>query len=315
MTRLLYEEVFREAVAACLPERFVRQRLATVPLNARFVYGLALGNAAISMVRGAGPVMHGLAITRDDDRTRLPKGWAVHTPDASSAIAIMDLVATATADDVILVLLSAGAELILPEELQDRGLAVLAAARLVTLVASDRRSDYHDELCGSPMAPPREIDDYTVVTTNAMFTGAVQAALATRVTQAQTLVPLRGVAPDVTSVAIACVAGWQEHRHPVVDFVGRQCKAPPGRARLLAIALAQLLEGTNGRALVAASSGWDDGPVLPGRPRPAGAFVDGTSWATLRDAPDKLEALHDMGALVITQLTGIDYAGDIVIVG
>lgn len=305
LDRLVCEQVFRAAVEACLPERFVKLRLRTVSAGGRFVYGLALGNAAISMLRGAGPVMHGIAITRDDDRLRIPKGWAVHAPDATAATAILDLIATATSEDVIVLLLSAGAEQILPPELQRGGLARLAAGRVIVMIASDRRDDRPDELAGAPFD---DAGDAHVVTPSGLFAGAIQTATLAHHTQVELLSPMPG---DQAHVADLLASEVSARGYPVLYVQARG----HGGARSLAIELARAIAGTSRHAFVAASSGWDDGPARAGHPRPAGAFVDGDDWAVLEAAGDRLDALHGIGALVVTQLTGIDYGGDIVIVG
>ncbi|MFT3691509.1 MAG: DUF4147 domain-containing protein [Kofleriaceae bacterium] len=309
--RIASENVFRAAVEACLPERFIKHYLQRVPARARFVYGLAIGNAAVSMLRGAGPVMHGIAITRDDDRHRIPKGWAIQTPDASAATAILDLVATASPDDILIVLLSAGAETILPADLRQGGLARIAACPLYTLIASDRRDDKPEELAGAPTLPERQQDRSHVIVPYGMFAAAFQMALRDYATQAHILSPMMGSAAQI---ARQLVGELNARNYPLLYFQAAG-SAPAPQARLLAIELASVIAGTNRRAFVAASSGWDNGPAHPGRPRPAGAFVDGQSWAKLDQLDDKLVALDGIGASVITQLTGIDYGGDIVMIG
>jgi glycerate-2-kinase len=317
--RLICEDVFRGAVAASTPGRFVRAWLGDDPVRSRYVFGLALGNAAISMLRGAGPVLHGIAISRDDDRTNLPKGWSTHPPDETATVAILDLVAAATADDVILVMLSAGAEAMLTPALAHGGLARVAPAPIRTVVASDRTGDDLAVLCGAPTIPKRPIDHASVIAVG-VFGASIQSELIKRHFEIHLTSQARG---DVDHVARVLVDEARWRAVPLATFLCRdELVLPPGqtcRAQTLALAVARRLAGLELTAFVAASNGWD-GPHLAGRPHPAGAFVDGTTWATVSAAmadpfADVPGALDRVGALVYTQLTGLDYGGDIVIIG
>lgn len=311
--RLICEDVFRGAVAACTPGRFVRAWLGDDPVRSRYVYGLALGNAAISMLRGAGPVLHGIAISRDDDRTNLPKGWSAHPPDASTGLAILDLVAAAGVDDVILVLLSAEADTMLTSELARGGLARAATSPIRTVVASDLPGDDLTVLAGAPTIPKRPRDHASVIAVG-VFGASIQSELLKRHYE----IHLASHAGEIDQVARALVDEARRRGHPVATFLGRDRAARATcRAQTLALALARELAGEELTAFVAASSGWD-GPHVVGRPHPAGAFVDGTTWAQLAMADpfaDVRAALDHVGALVFTQLTGLDYGGDIVIIG
>jgi glycerate 2-kinase len=96
-----------------------------------------------------------------------------------------------------------------------------------------------------------------------------------------------------------------------------------GRAQQLALVLARWLRGSSRSALVVGTDGVD-GPPPPGRPSPAGAWVDGTTWDAIaaigRDPAEALAArdagtaLATAGALVVTGPSGINHA-DLVIVG
>jgi hydroxypyruvate reductase len=96
-----------------------------------------------------------------------------------------------------------------------------------------------------------------------------------------------------------------------------------GRAQQLALDVAHQLRGTDASAFVAGSDGVD-GPPPKGRPAPAGAYVDGTTWdaiiaagidpAAALQRRDAGTALAAVGALVITGPTGINHA-DIAVVG
>jgi glycerate-2-kinase len=317
--RLICEDVFRGAVAACTPGRFVRAWLGDDPVRSRYVFGLALGNAAISMLRGAGPVLHGIAISRDDDRTNLPKGWSTHPPDATASVAILDLVAATTADDVILVLLSAGADAMLTPALAHGGLARLAPAPIRTVVASDLPGDDLTVLSGAPTIPKRPIDHASVIAVG-VFGASIQSELIKHHYDMHLTSQPRGEVDEVARVLVD-EARWRGV--PLATFLcGDELVLPSGqpyRAQTLALALARKIAGLDLAAFVAASSGWD-GPHIAGQPHPAGAFVDGTTWATVSAAmaepfADVRGALDRVGALVYTQLTGLDYGGDIVIIG
>jgi glycerate-2-kinase len=132
--------------------------------------------------------------------------------------------------------------------------------------------------------------------------------------------PLAG---DVAAVAeqLAGPAGprvaWGEPtvRIPAVHGVG-------GRAQQLALELARRLRGTARGALVVGTDGID-GPPPPGRPSPAGAWVDGATWdaiaaagidpAAALAACDAGTALAAVGALVVIGPTGINHADLILI--
>ena len=124
--RAICEAVFREAVVACDPALRVGEALAREPLRDRNVIGLAVGKAALAMVRGAGPVTRGLVVTTRtqhldkrsaSDNLAIPSGWYVtyggHPfPDDDSLAAgqrAIELVSSAEADDVVLALISGGA--------------------------------------------------------------------------------------------------------------------------------------------------------------------------------------------------------------
>jgi len=96
-----------------------------------------------------------------------------------------------------------------------------------------------------------------------------------------------------------------------------------GRSQQLALELSRRLRGTDRSALVAGSDGID-GPFPRGRPAPAGAFVDGTTWDRIVAAGldpaaalagcDAGRVLHAVGALFVTGPTGVNHA-DLVILG
>ncbi len=96
-----------------------------------------------------------------------------------------------------------------------------------------------------------------------------------------------------------------------------------GRAQQLALELARQFRDTSLSAFVAGTDG-KDGPATEGRPSPAGAYVDGSTWQRLADLGidgdvalarcDAGTALYAIDSLFISGPTGINHA-DLVIVG
>lgn len=175
--------------------------------------------------------------------------------------------------------------------------------------------------------PPEELrvareDVARVIAPMQAFSRAAAAVLADRRIDAHRI--LAPIAGDVRTVA----ARLATHDHPIVAWGEPTLKLPVdpgegGRAQQLALELARLLAGTARCALVVGSDGID-GPPPKDRPAPAGAFVDGTTWAAIIAAGiepmaalercDAGTALAAVGALVITGPTGINHA-DLVILG
>ncbi len=134
------------------------------------------------------------------------------------------------------------------------------------------------------------------------------------------------IAGDIEAVARMLAArgeamsfvAWGEPtlRVPAVHGAG-------GRAQQLALVLARWLRGTSRSALVVGTDGVD-GPPPAGRPAPAGAWVDGTTWDAIASAGrdpaaalatcDAGTALAAAGALIVTGPSGINHA-DLVILG
>ncbi|MEO8554072.1 MAG: DUF4147 domain-containing protein [Kofleriaceae bacterium] len=365
--RLGCEAVFRAAVAACDPEQRVRWTLAANPPQGRFVFGLAIGKAAQAMARGAGPVFHGVCVTHSLDGMAMPKGWyvieAAHPiPDERSLAAgdaVCDLVASATAEDVVIALISGGASALVERpvaglsieqfvreiqtlaetgadihalnaartarsQLKGGKLAELSAAPVRTLVASDVVDDDVRVVGSGPTCTRRLGDTCTLAIPIRSFVQAIEVELRHHVTwidvRRDPLVApvatcadelLAGLDGDATRIA------WGE---PVLPLPAERGEG--GRAQQLALELARRIRATDRFAFVAGSDG-QDGPKPFGRPAPAGAFVDGTTWDRIADHLDPAAALarcdagtalDRVGALVITQATGINH-GDVVILG
>jgi glycerate 2-kinase len=119
--RELAEAVLRDVIAACDPAARVREALVEPGIAARLAgrrrLGIAVGKAALAMVRGAGEVAEGIAVVPAGGGGELPPGWrlmeATHpVPDARSVAAgeaLLALVRRAGDGDVVLALLSGGA--------------------------------------------------------------------------------------------------------------------------------------------------------------------------------------------------------------
>lgn len=131
------------------------------------------------------------------------------------------------------------------------------------------------------------------------------------------------VAGDVEAVAAQLTA----EPGAIVAWGEPTVRLPPGhgaggRAQQLALLLARAFRGTARSALVAGTDGID-GPPPPGRPTPAGAWVDGATWdaiaaagidpAAALAACDAGTALAAAGALIVTGPSGINHA-DLILV-
>lgn len=324
--RLTCEAVFRAAVAACDPAKHVRAHLAAAPVHGRLVYGLAIGKAALAMARGAGPVFHGVCVTNSLDHLPVPKGWYViesshPIPDERSlaaADAVIDLVASAGPDDVVLALISGGAS-----ALVERPVAGLSLERFVAEVkaVSDRGASIHElnaariarsqikggklaEGCAAPVvtlvASDVFDDDLRIVGSGPTCTGRAR-------DRCELAIPMRAFCdafhgelrrhatavdyfPDpITTSVVACADRFRFSKdHPSLAW-GEPTIALPaghgtgGRAQQLALELAKRISGAERIAFVASSDG-QDGPKPADRPAPAGAFVDGTTWLAIRKA-------------------------------
>ncbi len=173
--------------------------------------------------------------------------------------------------------------------------------------------------------PPEELriarDDVArVIAPMHSFSRAAAASLADRGIDAHRI--LAPIAGDVGAAAIRIAA----HGHPIVAWGELTLKLPKdpgegGRSQQLALELARRLAGSQRAAFVAGSDGVD-GPLPKERPAPAGAYVDGTTWAAISAAGidpmaalercDAGTALAAVGALVIVGPTGLNHA-DLVI--
>ena len=316
--------------------------------------GFAVGKAAIAMARAAGPIPCGLVVSPHGTTGALPPGWTGMTaghpePDDASVAAgaaVRALVESAGPDDVVLALISGGASALIEQprvplaefrariaavmaggaaiaelnaartalsELKGGQLARLCRGRIVTLVASDVVGDRLDVIGSGPTIPPRAQDRAELVAPLAAFAQLIARELGVRVVEPALVGDVADVARRIAGEPGAFVAyGEPTLCVPVEHGEG-------GRAQQLALLLARELRGTERSALVAGSDGID-GPPPRGRPAPAGAFVDGTTWDRLADPEGALarcdagNALAQIGALFVTGPTHVNHA-DVVIVG
>jgi hydroxypyruvate reductase len=175
--------------------------------------------------------------------------------------------------------------------------------------------------------PARQVlraDHAAVIAPMASAAHAAVAALAARGIDARLVEA--PVSDDVEQVAQLIAA--QVGARPIVLWGEPTVMVPAvhgagGRAQQLALHLARWLRGTSRAAFVVGTDGVD-GPPPPGRPSPAGAWVDSTTWDAVVAAGidpaaalatcDAGTALAAAGALVVTGPTGINHA-DLMIVG
>jgi hydroxypyruvate reductase len=197
------------------------------------------------------------------------------------------------------------------------------ARRRAAIAILERRGLAIPPALSAPI-PPRQVaraDRARLVAPLAAFADAALAALAAAGVAARRLdPPLEG---DVTAAAhrLAALAP------PFVAWGEPTLRVPAdhgdgGRAQQLALTLAQLLRGTSRALLVAGTDGVDGPSPRAGRPSPAGAFIDGTTWDAIAAAGvdpalalarcDAGTALAAAGALFVPGPTGVNHA-DVVI--
>jgi glycerate 2-kinase len=354
IARDVCEDVFRAAVAACDPAPAVRAAVARlVPLE-RAVIGLAVGKAALAMARGAGPVARGLVVAPQLDGGLLPIGWsardAAHPlPDERSVAAgaaALELMQSAEPDELVLALISGGASSLIEQptvplavyrahvaevmasgvpiarlnevrtslsNLKGGKLAAASRAPVVTLAVSDVIGDDLHIIGSGPTYPCSSSE--VIMPMRAFFDAACAELERQRIVLVAQEEPLRGPIELLAPVLERGIY-WGE---PTVALPAGH--GTGGRAQQLALALAAQIAGTDHSAFVVGSDGID-GPAPAGRLAPAGAYVDGATWAAIGDAAatralerrDAGTVLAAVGALVISGPTGINHA-DLVIIG
>lgn len=202
-------------------------------------------------------------------------------------------------------------------------LGAMSAARVVTLALSDVVGD-DVEVIGSGPTVTRPLKAQHVARVIAPIAGFAR-ALAVALGEAREVVDSRPIVEGVPWAADRLADDSKRLRicygEPVLALPARPGEG--GRAQQLALVLAQRMRGSTRSALIAGSDG-QDGPAPRGRPAPAGAFVDGTTWERILAAGIDGEraiaecnagpALAAVGALVVTGPTGINHA-DVMVVG
>lgn len=336
-TRARWLAAFYAAVRACDPAARV------AAAGGRAEVGIAIGKAALAMARGA-QVERGLIVSPVDGHV---PGWttlvSAHPfPDERSvaaARAVRALVESATGS--VLALISGGASSLVEEPLVPlpeyvaRVRACMAAgatihelnalrtslsgikggklvahcrAPVTTLVASDV---FGDDLAvvgsGPTITPPlraRAGDRAVLILPMRAFAEAMASALGLPLVDAPYVGPVEEVAAQLSPRCIA----WGE---PTLELPADHGEG--GRAQQLALLLAHARR----TALVLGTDGID-GPPPAGRPPPAGAYVDATTWDAIAAAGidparalarcDAGPALAAVGALVVTGPTGVNHA-------
>lgn len=350
--RAVCEEAFRAAVVACDPGAHVFAAMKQRVPRRRAMYGIAVGKAALAMARAAGPVVHGIAIAPQLDGRPLPLGWTARDaghplPDERSVAAgeaVLELVRSAESDDLVLALISGGASALIEQptvplaELRERiaqamasgmpirelnelrgslsqlkhgRLAAASAAPVITLAVSDVIGDDMGVIGSGPTVPCAHAE---VLVPMRAFAEAIHARLPFLRLNKE---PVRGLV-EVAARDLEPGISWGEPTMIVPDDHGEG-----GRAQQLALEMARRLRGSDQSAFVVGSDGID-GPPPAGRPAPAGAYVDGTTWDAIAAAGidpaaalarrDAGNALAAVGALVITGPTGINHA-DLAVIG
>jgi glycerate 2-kinase len=358
IARARAESALQAAIASCDPEVRVHEAMARVAR--RSIIGVAVGKSAIAMARGAGPVVRGICVAIADDGWGLPDGWQLMLgshpePDnrsVAAAEAVIELVKSATAEDVVLALVSGGASALIEkpiagvslDELRLRVRAVIAsgakireinevrkslsaikagklarmsAAQVYTLAVSDVVGDDLEVIGSAPTVTDRKGDHAAVIMPVAAFGEAAALALNAHRLEEPMIDDVHAVAERLSSGQQTIVA-WGEPTVKLPSYHGEG-----GRAQQLALELAKRLRDGDRSALVVGSDGIDGFPPKS-RPTPAGAFVDGDTWENIKAAGidphealarcDAGTALAAVGALVVTGPTGINHA-DLMIVG
>jgi len=319
IARATCEAAYRAAVAACDPERLVRQAMTRVPPQ-RAMLGVAVGKAALAMARGAGPVVRGICVAPQLDGKPLPLGWTARTGghpfvDATSleaGAAVRDLVYEAGFEDLVLVLISGGASALIEVLSGDYTLAeyrsrVEAAMRdgmpiaELNRVRSSMSAIKAGRLANYSKAPIITLavsdvigDDLGVIGSGPTYPGARK--------QAEVIAPMLSFATAAHAAFAAAGVRLTFHRDPLAGDVRNLAPHLPsgihwgeptlripddhgegGRMQHLALLLAEQLRGSDRSAFCIGSDGID-GPPPRGRPAPAGAFVDGDTWDAIGDA-------------------------------
>jgi hydroxypyruvate reductase len=281
-------------------------------------------------------------------------------PDERSVEAgrrVCELVASAERDDVVLALISGGASALVEQptvplaEYVARVTAAMAAGEPIERLNALRRSMSNikgGKLAKASRAPVITLAVSDVIGDELHVIGSgptvarpadnrpLAEELAARGDVAEVIAPMRSFAEAMRDALLARGIVLPFHEQPMRGEVsdlergihwGEPTLTVPddhgegGRAQQLALELARRLRGSDQSAFVVGSDGID-GPPPKGRPAPAGAYVDGTTWDAIGDAAatralerrDAGTVLAAVGALVITGSTGINHA-DVCIVG
>ena len=343
ISRAVCEQAYRAAVAACDPERLVRQAIARIPPQ-RAMLGVAVGKAALAMARGAGPVVRGIAVAPQLDGKPLPLGWTardgghpfVDERSLAAGEAVRDLVYSAGFDDLVLVLISGGASSLI-EVLQGDYTLAEYRERVETAMRSGIAIDELNQLRSSMSSiKAGRLAEYSKAP---VITLAVSDVVGDRLdvigsgptyggrTQSEVIAPIRSFAEAAHAAFAAAgeplaflpnplwgdVANLAPHIENGVHWGEPTVRIPAdhgegGRMQQLALLLAERLRGTDRSAFCIGSDGID-GPPPANRPAPAGAYVDGTTWDAIGDAAarralDRRDAGSVLAAIGALVITG-----------
>ncbi len=326
------EAAFRTAIVACDPAPRVAAAVGRLRLHPTIA--LAVGKAAYTMARGAGPVAEALAVAPFPPAEPLPSGWrtlvsAHPVPDERSLAAgdaVIELIRSARRDDVVLALVSGGASALIErpakgvtlDQLTSELAVLVAAGAPIQILNATRRAlstikgGKLAELCAAPIVTLAVSD---VVGDSIDVIGSAPTVAHRPGDHAEVIVPIRAfadafvaalpgatlradaLAGDVATVAqgLAATSGLCVGWGEPTVRVGQR-HGEGGRAQQLALALARHLAGTSRAAFVVGSDG-SDGPAPAHRPTPAGAYVDGATWDAIASAGvDPVVALEQLDA-------------------
>jgi glycerate 2-kinase len=277
---------------------------------------IAAGDAVCDLVASAGP---------NDRVLALISGGAsslVERPVAGLSLAqfVREVQAIAASGATIQTLNAARTE---RSQLKGGKLADGCVAPITTLVASDVIDDDPYMIGSGPTCSRRRPQDFCdIVIPIRRFMIAFGAALKHANISFDTLsAPLASSVEDCRELLRKArgddpVIAWGE---PTIALPAHH--GTGGRAQQLALELAREVRGSGRIAFVIGSDGMD-GPAPRGRPAPAGAYVDGTTWEAIKAAGldprralercDAGTALAAVDALVVTGPTGINH-GDLVL--
>lgn len=311
--RELAPQVLRRIAHALDPALLIREKIAERERDVTDAFAIALGNTAIGMACGVGPVQRGVCLATRDDPSAVPPGWqrVVITPpwsDDKTRYArelLVDLVAAVGAGDQLLFVIANGAEGLLGPELAAGKLVRMALAPADTLVLCDDATSDLSEVSDGPTVPHRNGDRIENVLPEREASVPVRDELDELGLQAVELDRLDG---DVDEIADHIGAALRDAEPLAIMRVFWGLYHLRGQHHRLALQLARYLEGGPWAAIVLGTDGAPGAYVAPGT-------MDAIRAAGLdpeRDDPTKI--FEAISGIAVTPSTGMDH-GDLVLVG